>query len=44
MNSLLTITLVIYGLAFVLSMLVAGMIKLVYYTVRFFTAIQEAKK
>jgi hypothetical protein len=43
MNSLITTTLIIYGLAFVLSMLVAGMIKLVYYTVRFFTAIKEPK-
>lgn len=44
MNTTLTATLFIAGLAFVLSMLVAAMIKVVYLTVRFFTAIKEPKK
>lgn len=44
MNTTLTATFFIAGLAFTLSMLVAAMIKLVYLTVRFFTAIQEQKK
>ncbi|MFA7232510.1 MAG: hypothetical protein WC076_00205 [Terrimicrobiaceae bacterium] len=43
MNSALFVTFFIAGLAFALSMLVAAMIKLVYYTVRFFTAIKEPK-
>jgi len=43
MNTALSATFFIAGLAFALSMLVAGMIKLIYYTVRFFTAIKETK-
>lgn len=43
MNSVLSATFFIAALAFVLSMLVAAMIKAVYYTVRFFTAIKEPK-
>jgi hypothetical protein len=43
MNTTLIATLFIAGLAFVLSMLVAAMIKLVYLTVRFFSAIKEQK-
>jgi len=42
-NSATTLAFLIFGLAFVLSMLVAVMIKVVYWTVRFFTSLREGK-
>lgn len=44
MNSPLSIAFVVFALAFVLSMLVAAMIKVVYWTVRYFSTRKETPK
>lgn len=44
MNSPLSIALIVFALAFVLSMLVAAMIKVVYWTVRYLSTRKETAK
>lgn len=43
MSTATSLAFLIFGLAFVLSMLVAVMIKAIYWTVRFFTSLKEGR-